>query len=101
MQPLGSAMIGMGRTVVGEKMKSWESPRILQTETGIEYIAKTTENKEETTFKLTKLAATEVVFENPDHDFPQRIIYRLLNATHYPLASKEPATANYAVWISP
>ncbi|HMO13891.1 MAG TPA: DUF6265 family protein [Pirellulaceae bacterium] len=79
MQPLGGAMIGMGRTVVGDQMKSWESLRIIQRETGIEYIAKPSEKSEETTFKLTKLTKTEAVFENPDHDFPQRIIYRLID----------------------
>ena len=79
MQPLGGGMVGMGRTVVGEKMKSWESLRMVQTETGIEYIAKPSENQQETTFKLTKLTPTEAVFENPEHDFPQRIIYRLID----------------------
>jgi hypothetical protein len=29
-----------------------------------------------TDFKLTRASATEVVFENPQHDFPKRIIYR-------------------------
>lgn len=31
----------------------------------------------ETAFRLIKFSASEVVFENPTHDFPQRIIYRL------------------------
>lgn len=79
MQPLGGAMIGMGRTVAGGQMKSWESLRIIQAESGIEYIAKPSQNSEETSFKLTSLTATEVIFENPDHDFPQRIIYRLID----------------------
>jgi hypothetical protein len=29
-----------------------------------------------TPFRLTGLSATEAVFENPQHDYPQRIIYR-------------------------
>ena len=27
------------------------------------------------TFPLSSLSETEAVFENPDHDFPQRVIY--------------------------
>jgi hypothetical protein len=29
-----------------------------------------------TDFKLTHLAGQEATFENPEHDFPKRIIYR-------------------------
>ena len=35
------------------------------------------EGQPEATFKLTKGSNREVIFENPKHDFPQRIIYRL------------------------
>ncbi len=33
-------------------------------------------NREPVPFKLLRISETEVVFENPTHDFPQRIIYR-------------------------
>ena len=33
-------------------------------------------------FQLKKLDDNEVVFENPDHDFPQRVIYRLIDSDH-------------------
>jgi len=32
-----------------------------------------------TGFALVSVTDHEVIFENPDHDFPQRIIYRLLS----------------------
>ena len=32
--------------------------------------------KGETPFKLTTQTESEAIFENPTHDFPQRIIYR-------------------------
>ena len=42
----------------------------------IRFIAKPS-GQPETTFKLIKGSAREVIFENPQHDFPQRVIYRL------------------------
>ncbi len=77
MKPSGGSMIGMSRTVRNGKMTGFEFLRIVQDDTGIYYISKPSENKEETSFKLIKSGVNEVVFENPTHDFPQRIIYRL------------------------
>ena len=34
--------------------------------------------QEETTFVATNVAADTATFENPEHDFPQRIVYRAL-----------------------
>lgn len=80
MKPVAGSLIGMGRTVVDGKTVSYEFLRIVTGETGIDYIAKPSSSKDETTFRLSKATATEVVFENPAHDFPQRIIYRKENA---------------------
>ncbi len=77
MKPLGGSMIGMSRTVRNGKTTGFEFLRIVQDDTGIHYISKPSQNKEETLFKLIKFSVGEVVFENPMHDFPQRIIYRL------------------------
>ena len=77
MTPVGDAMMGMSRTIRNGKMSGFEHLRIVQDDTGIYYISKPSENKEETSFKLIKWTASEVVFENPTHDFPQRIIYKL------------------------
>lgn len=73
----GGTMFGIGRTVKAGKTVDYEFLRIVQDDKGIFYIAKPKANAEETPFKLVKLAGTEAVFENPEHDFPQRIIYRL------------------------
>lgn len=77
MQPAGGVMMGMSRTVRGGKISGFEFLRIVQDDTGINYISKPSQNKEETAFKLIRSSSTEAVFENPTHDFPQRIIYRL------------------------
>lgn len=77
MLPVGNAMMGMSRTVRNDKMGAFEYLRIVEDETGINYISKPSQNKEETAFKLVKWAANEATFENPTHDFPQRIVYKL------------------------
>ena len=75
MKPSGGTLIGMSRTVRGEKTTGFEFIRIVTTEAGIDYVAKPSSNKKETVFKLVKSSATEIVFENLEHDFPQRITY--------------------------
>jgi hypothetical protein len=72
----GGSMIGMGRTVAGEKTWEFEYLRIEQRADGIYYVAHPKAQCPGTDFKLTRASATEVVFENPQHDFPKRIIYR-------------------------
>ena len=58
------------------KTTGFEFVRIVAGESGIDYVARPSTNKEETTFKMVKSSATEIVFENLTHDFPQRIIYK-------------------------
>lgn len=77
MIPAGTSILGMGRTVKNGKTVDFEFMRIEQTADGIFFIAKPKENKEETSFKLKSSTLNEIVFENPAHDFPQRIIYKL------------------------
>lgn len=36
-------------------------------------------NRQPVAFKLTAAANNTFVFENPEHDFPKRIVYRLIN----------------------
>lgn len=72
----GASMIGMGRTVAGEKTVEFEYLRIEQRAEGIFYVANPGAQCPGTDFKLTRLSKEEAVFENPQHDFPRRIIYR-------------------------
>jgi hypothetical protein len=72
----GGTMMGMSRTVAGEKTAEFEYLRIEQRADGIYYVAHPKARCPGTDFKLTKASATEAVFENPQHDFPKRIIYR-------------------------
>ena len=72
----GGSMLGMSRTVAGEKTVEFEYLRIEQRADGIYYVAHPKARCPGTDFKLTRASATEAVFENPQHDFPKRIIYR-------------------------
>ncbi len=75
-QPAGGSMMGLSRTVAGGRTYEFEYLRIEQRPEGIFYVAHPKARCPATDFKMTRLTATEVVFENPAHDFPKRIRYR-------------------------
>lgn len=66
-------MVGMGRTIAGDRTVEFEYLRLEQRGDAIYYVAARCPS---THFKLTSLTAQEAVFENPQHDFPKRVIYR-------------------------
>ena len=72
----GGSMMGMSRTVAGDKTVEFEYLRIEQRADGVYYVAHPKARCPGADFKLTKASATEAVFENPQHDFPKRIVYR-------------------------
>ena len=72
----GGSMMGVSRTVAGEKTVEFEYLRIEQRADGIYYVAHPKARCPGTDFKLTSASASEAIFENPQHDFPKRIIYR-------------------------
>jgi hypothetical protein len=73
----GGSMMGLSRTVAGERTYEFEYLRIEQRADGIYYVAHPKGRCPGTDFKLTTLHTTEAVFENPAHDFPKRITYRI------------------------
>lgn len=76
MKPLGGVMLGVARSVRSGKVVNYEFTRIELRDGAIFYVAKPSQNKEETAFKLVSSSRSEAIFENLQHDFPQRIIYR-------------------------
>jgi len=72
----GATMMGMSRTIAGDKTVEFEYLRIEQRTDGIYYVANPKARCPGTDFKLSRASAIEAVFENPQHDFPKRIIYR-------------------------
>ena len=69
-------MLGLSRTVAGGRIYEFEYLRIEQRPDGIYYVAHPKARCPGTDFKLSRITPTEVVFENPAHDFPKRITYR-------------------------
>ena len=75
MAPEGGTMMGVSRTTAGDKTAEWEFLIIRQGPQGLDYVAKPS-RQPEATFTATRATNSEVVFENPAHDFPKRIIYK-------------------------
>ena len=72
----GGSLIGMSRTVAGERTVFFEFLRIETRGNEIFYVAHPRSKNPGTDFKLVKLSGQEAVFQNLTHDFPKRIIYR-------------------------
>jgi Domain of unknown function (DUF6265) len=77
-KPKSDLMLGLNRTVSKSGNTAFEFLRIFQQENEIFYAA-SPNGKPATLFKLTEVSDNKVVFENPEHDFPQRIIYTFQN----------------------
>jgi Domain of unknown function (DUF6265) len=76
MGPNGKTMLGMSRTVRDDSTVAYEFLRIHQEADGIYYTSNPS-GQAQASFKLVKLEGQKVEFENPDHDFPQKITYEL------------------------
>ena len=70
---------GSGRTVSRKTgaVVSSESLRLVAMSSAVYYIAKVPHNAYPVAFVLTTCAAGQLVFENPGHDFPKRIVYSM------------------------
>lgn len=76
MAPAGGAMLGMARTVRNARLSAYEFLQIRERSGGqLVYVAKPS-GQAEAEFPLVRAAAGELLFENPAHDFPQRIVYQ-------------------------
>jgi hypothetical protein len=70
----GSALLGLHRDVKAGRMVSFEFIRIQTTPEGTFYFA-SPRSRPPVAFKLVELGERRAVFENREHDFPQRILY--------------------------
>ena len=76
MEPAGGMMLAVHRDVAGGKAVHFEYLRIESTPGGIVYLA-SPRGKAPTPFKMVESAKERVVFENPEHEYPRRILYWL------------------------
>lgn len=72
----GGVMLGLNRSVRGERKAAFEFLRLETDGQGVVYLA-SPGGAPPTAFRLTAADASHAVFENPEHDFPKRIEYRL------------------------
>lgn len=72
--PKGGLMLGMHRDVKEGRAVSFEFLRIVERGDSLVYVA-LPRGHDETPFPMKSLEGRRVVFENPAHDFPQRILY--------------------------
>jgi len=77
MPPAGSTMLAVSRTVRDGRMVAFEYLRIVEDDEHSLTLFASPSGQLQAQFYLTSLKDTQIVFENLDHDFPQRIIYRL------------------------
>ncbi|HKY32919.1 MAG TPA: DUF6265 family protein [Candidatus Polarisedimenticolia bacterium] len=72
--PAGGLMLGMHRDVSRQGKAFFEFLRVEARPDGVYYVASPM-GKGATAFKLTESSGQRAVFENPQHDFPKRILY--------------------------
>jgi hypothetical protein len=77
MKPSGKTMLGMSRTVANNITVEYEFLRLHEESNGDVFYTALPSGQQEASFKLVRLEKHMAVFENPGHDFPQRIIYKL------------------------
>jgi hypothetical protein len=72
-----------GKTITHSKKDSAitfiETLRLVEMSDHVFYIAKVSENDFPVLFKLTICSDSIAVFENPNHDFPTKFVYKLLD----------------------
>ena len=76
MAPRAGTMLGMGRTIRDGKLLEYESVIIREENGRLAYEAHPS-GQSPATFTSTTISPTAVVFENPQHDFPQKVGYNL------------------------
>jgi uncharacterized protein DUF6265 len=73
--PRAGSMLGVGRTSRGERLVEYEFVLLQEREGRLAYEAHPS-GQRSAVFTSTTISDTTAVFENPEHDFPQRVGYR-------------------------
>ncbi len=79
MEPRGGVMLGMSRAVRGDEFRGYELLILRPEASGLAYEAHPS-GQRPATFPATAISDRELVFDNPEHDFPQRIAYTRVGA---------------------
>jgi hypothetical protein len=74
-RPAGGLMLGAARTLREGRVVFHEFMRIEERGGEVVYTPRIGSAEKPVAFRLVRQSESEVVFENPAHDFPQRILY--------------------------
>jgi hypothetical protein len=74
--PRGGVMLGYSRSGTNDRMREFEFLRVAAGPDGIPAYLAQPGGQPPVAFRLTAHDATSATFDNPQHDFPQRIVYR-------------------------
>lgn len=77
MKPEAGSVMGMGRAVRNGKLAGTEYFFVTDGTDGVVLHVQHRLAAKITQFKLKELTESSVTFENPEHDYPQRVIYRV------------------------
>jgi hypothetical protein len=72
----GHVLVGVGASGSGEVTRSYEFMRIDNDQEGNLTFWGAPQGQPPVPFKMTSMTPNDVVFENPEHDYPTRISYR-------------------------
>ena len=75
MAPRAGLMLGVSRTVVGDSLREYEQVALFERGGRLVYAA-TPARQSPAEFESIAVSDSAVIFENPTHDFPQRVMYR-------------------------
>lgn len=75
----GSALNGFGTTLMNNDTVFTEKLQIIQQDDSLYYVAKPSQNKKATYFKIIEYSSKGFTSINPKHDFPKQIVYQLKN----------------------
>lgn len=73
----GSKLVGQGVTLQGADTVFVEGLSVEEKNGDLFYVANVSSNGKPTLFKITSLDSKGFVSENPEHDFPKKIVYLL------------------------
>lgn len=79
--PAGSKMFGVNRSFAQGQVHGYEHLVIEERSDGLVYLAMPDGRMPAVEFRLTQCRPGLAVFENPEHDFPQKIVYQRLDST--------------------
>ena len=74
--PRAGVMMGAGRSGTAGRLDWWEHTRIEQAGGKLRFCA-LPKGQAGACFDAIRASASEILFENPNHDFPTRVAYRL------------------------